>query len=88
MKLLIMYFLQPPVTLSVLGQRILNTLFSDTRNLCSSLNVRDRNACPYKATCMSVSSHQGHTDFSLHHHFQNGSKAYQEFYPLCTGVSF
>jgi hypothetical protein len=33
-------FLQPPVTSSLLGPNILSTLFSNTLNLCSSLNVR------------------------------------------------
>jgi hypothetical protein len=36
-------FLQPPVTSSLLGPNILlYTLFSNTLNLCSSLNVRDK----------------------------------------------
>jgi hypothetical protein len=36
-------FLQPPVTSSLFGPNILlNTLFSNTLGLCSSLNVRDR----------------------------------------------
>jgi hypothetical protein len=36
-------FLQPPITSSLLGQNILlSTLFSNTLNLCSSLNVRDK----------------------------------------------
>jgi hypothetical protein len=35
-------FCQTPVTLSLLGQNILlSTLFSNTLNLCSSLNVRE-----------------------------------------------
>jgi hypothetical protein len=36
-------FLQPPVTSSLLGPNIfLSTLFSNTLNLCSSLDVRDK----------------------------------------------
>jgi hypothetical protein len=36
-------FLQPPVTSSLLGPNILlSTLFSNTLNLCPSLNVRDQ----------------------------------------------
>jgi hypothetical protein len=36
-------FLQPPVTSSLIGRNILlNTLFSNTLSLCSSLNVRDQ----------------------------------------------
>jgi hypothetical protein len=36
-------FLQPPVTSSFFGSNILlNTLFSNTHSLCSSLNVRDK----------------------------------------------
>jgi hypothetical protein len=43
MKLLIMQFFQPPVTSSLFGLNILlNTLFSNTLSLCSSLNVRDQ----------------------------------------------
>jgi hypothetical protein len=35
-------FLQPPVTSSLFGPNILlSTLFSNTFNLCSSLNVRN-----------------------------------------------
>jgi hypothetical protein len=42
-------FLLPPITSSVLGQNILlSTLFSDTLNLSSSLNVRDKFSHPYK----------------------------------------
>jgi hypothetical protein len=43
-------FLQPPVTSSLLGPNILSTLFSNTINLCSSLNVRDKVSHPYKTT--------------------------------------
>jgi hypothetical protein len=44
-------FLQPPVTSSLLGPNIqLSTLFSDTLNLCSSLDVRDKVSHPYKTT--------------------------------------
>jgi hypothetical protein len=50
-KLLIEHFLQPPVTSSLFGPNILlNTLFSNTLSLCSSLNVRDQVSYPYKAT--------------------------------------
>jgi hypothetical protein len=49
MELLIMYFSQPPVTSSHLDPNILlSTLISNTRNLCSSLNVRDKVLHPYK----------------------------------------
>jgi hypothetical protein len=42
-------FLQPHVTSSLLGPNILlSTLFSNTLNLCSSLNVRDKVSHPYK----------------------------------------
>jgi hypothetical protein len=44
-------FLQPPVTSSLSGPNILlSTLFSNTLNLCSSLNVRDQVSHPYKTT--------------------------------------
>jgi hypothetical protein len=44
-------FLQPPVTSSILGPNILlSTLFSNTLNLCSSVNVRDQVSHPYKTT--------------------------------------
>jgi hypothetical protein len=44
-------FLQPPVTSSLFGPNILlNTLFSNTLSLCSSLNVRDQVAHPYRTT--------------------------------------
>jgi hypothetical protein len=43
-------FLQPPVTSSLLGPYILNTLFSNTRSLCYSLNVRDQVSHPHRAT--------------------------------------
>jgi hypothetical protein len=44
-------FLQPPVTSSLFGPNILlNTLFSDTLNQCSSLNVRDQVSHPYRTT--------------------------------------
>jgi hypothetical protein len=40
-------FLQHPVTSSLFGPNILlNTLFSNTRSLCSSLNVRDQVSYP------------------------------------------
>jgi hypothetical protein len=42
-------FLPSPVTPSLLGPNILpNTLFSNTLNLRSSLNVRDQVSHPYK----------------------------------------
>jgi hypothetical protein len=42
-------FLRPPVTSSLSGPNILlSTLFSDTLNLCSSLNVKDLVSHPYK----------------------------------------
>jgi hypothetical protein len=43
MKLLIMqFFWQPSIISSPFGPNILNTLFSNTLSLCSSLNVRDQ----------------------------------------------
>jgi hypothetical protein len=51
MKLLIMEFLQPPITLSFFGPNILlSTLLSNTLSLCSSLNVRDQVSHPYRST--------------------------------------
>jgi hypothetical protein len=51
MKLLIMQFLQPFITSSLFGPNILlNTLFSNTLSLCSSLNVRDQVSQPYRIT--------------------------------------
>jgi hypothetical protein len=48
-------FLQPPVTSSLLGPNILrSTLFSNTLNLCSPLNVRDQVSHPYKTTVKTV----------------------------------
>jgi hypothetical protein len=44
-------FLQPPVTSSLFDPNILlNTLFSNTLSLCSSLNVRDQVSHPYRTT--------------------------------------
>ena len=44
-------FLHSPATSSLLGPKILlNTVFSDTLSLCSSLNVSDQVSCPYKTT--------------------------------------
>ena len=44
-------FLHSPVTPSLLGPNILlNTLFSSTLSLCSSLNVSDQISRPYKST--------------------------------------
>src|SRR5215471_18764029 len=46
-----MYFLHSPVTSSLLGPNtLLNTLFSNTLSLCSSLNVSDQASHPYKTT--------------------------------------
>jgi hypothetical protein len=39
-------FLQPPVTSSLFDQNILNTLFSNTLSLCSTLNVRNQVSHP------------------------------------------
>jgi hypothetical protein len=42
-------FLRPPLISFPFGPNILlNTLFSNTRSLCSSLNVRDQVMHPYK----------------------------------------
>jgi hypothetical protein len=44
-------FLQPPVSSSLFGPNIiLNTLFSNTINLCFSLNVRDQVSHPCRTT--------------------------------------
>jgi len=44
-------FLHSPVTLSLLGpNNLLNTLFSNTLRLCSSLNVSDQVSHPYNTT--------------------------------------
>jgi hypothetical protein len=43
-------FLQPPVTSPLFGPNILNTLFTNTLSLCSSLNVRDKVSLPYRTT--------------------------------------
>jgi hypothetical protein len=44
-------FLQPPVTSSLFGRNILlNTLFSNTLSLSSSLSVRDKVSHPYRTT--------------------------------------
>ena len=44
-------FLHSPVTSTLLGPNILlNTLFSNTLSLCSSLNVSDQVSHPYKTT--------------------------------------
>ena len=56
-KLLIMYFLHSCVTLSLLGQIILlNTLFSNTFSLRSSLNMRDQVWHPYQKNRQNYSS--------------------------------
>jgi len=50
-KFLICSFLQSPITSSLLGPNILlNTLFSNTPSLRSSLNVSDQVSHPYKTT--------------------------------------
>jgi hypothetical protein len=55
MQLLIMQFFQPPLTSSLLDPNIiLSTLFTNTLNLCSSLNVRDQVSHPYKTTGKSL----------------------------------
>jgi hypothetical protein len=43
-------FLQPPVTSSLFGPSILNTLFSNTLSLWSSFNVRDQVSHSYSTT--------------------------------------
>jgi hypothetical protein len=44
-------FIHSPVASSLLGPNIpLSILFSNTLSLCSSLNVRDQVAHPYKTT--------------------------------------
>src|SRR5215510_2083104 len=44
-------FLHSPVTSSLLGTNtLLNTLFSNTHSLCSSLNVSDQVSHPYRTT--------------------------------------
>src|SRR5215510_3098902 len=44
-------FLHSPVTSSLLGPNsLVNTLFSNTLSLCSSLNVSDQVSHPYKTT--------------------------------------
>jgi hypothetical protein len=51
MKLLIMHFLQPPITSSFFSPNILlNTLFSNALSLCSSHNVRDQGSQTYRIT--------------------------------------
>jgi hypothetical protein len=51
MKLLTVSFLQPPITSSLSYPNVLlTTMFSDTQNLCPSLNVRHQAARPYKTT--------------------------------------
>jgi hypothetical protein len=44
-------FLQPPFSSTLYGPNILlNTMFSNTLSLCSSLNVRDQVSHPYRTT--------------------------------------
>ena len=43
-------FIHSPLTSSLLGSNILNTLFSDTFSLRSSLNVSDQVSHPYNTT--------------------------------------
>jgi hypothetical protein len=50
-QLLIINLLHPPATFSILGPNIIfRTLFSDTLNMCFSLNVRDQFSQSYKTT--------------------------------------
>jgi hypothetical protein len=44
-------YLHPRNTSFLLDPNILDTLFSNTLNLCSSLNVRDQVPHPYRTTC-------------------------------------
>jgi len=46
MKVLLTYFLPPPVTLSILIPRILNALFLNTLSVCSSREVKDQDSLP------------------------------------------
>jgi hypothetical protein len=41
-------FLHSPIISLLLGSNILNTMFSYTLNLCSSLNLKDQVSYPYK----------------------------------------
>jgi hypothetical protein len=50
MKLLIMQFLQSPVTSPLFGPNILKTLFSNTVSPYSSLNIACQVSHPYRAT--------------------------------------
>jgi hypothetical protein len=51
MKLLVMQLSPPSVTPFLCGPNILlNTLFSNTFSLCSSINVRDNVSHPYRTT--------------------------------------
>jgi hypothetical protein len=51
MKLLIMQLSPTSCHFILFGPNILlNTLFSNTLSLCSSLNVRDQVSCPYETT--------------------------------------
>jgi len=51
MKLIIISFMQPPATSSLLGPNILlSTLFSNTVSLCCSLSMRDQVSHPYRTT--------------------------------------
>jgi hypothetical protein len=51
MKRLIMQFLQPPITSSLLDKSIfLSILFSDTLGLFCSFNVKDQLSHPHKTT--------------------------------------
>jgi hypothetical protein len=51
MKLLIMKFLQPPITSSLLEKNVLlSILFSNTLGLFPSFNVRDQVSRPHKTT--------------------------------------
>jgi hypothetical protein len=57
-------FLQPPVTSSLFGLNILlNTLFSNTLSLCSSLNVRDQVSHPYRTVPREMSGYNSQRCF-------------------------
>jgi hypothetical protein len=69
-------FLHSPVTTSLLGPNIhLNTRFTNTPSLLSSLNVSDQVSHPYKTTCnviflyilifICLDSSGGHTNLHL-----------------------
>jgi len=60
-------FLHSPVTSSLLGPNILlNTLFSNTLSLCSSLNVSDQVSHPYKTPGKIIVPYYIHTYINIH----------------------